>query len=88
MKLVVINKENSDRARSVYEFLELFSRKYPDKEVEVLEAESKEGAIEASLYGAVDYPAFIVKDNSGVMISMWQGQALPLIDEIAGYLVA
>jgi hypothetical protein len=88
MKLTIIFKQKSDHARSVTEFIEMFGRKYPGKTIEQLDIETREGAEQARLYGITTYPGFIVKDNSGVMVSMWQGEKLPLIDEVAGYLLA
>lgn len=88
MRLTVIYRKNSDHARAVIEFLNTFSRKYPEKGYDELDIETREGANEASLYGVTSYPAIIVKDTEGKMLSYWQGRNLPLIDEVASYLLA
>lgn len=41
----------------------------------------------AGLYDIVDYPAFLVTADDGVLVRLWQGQQLPLIDEVASYFV-
>lgn len=87
MKLVAIYRQNSDHARSVYEFIEMLKRRYPDKKVEELEIDTREGAATATLYGVVQYPAVIATANDGRILGMWEGLPLPMLDEVAGMLL-
>lgn len=87
MRLVAIYRKNSEQARPVEDFKELLRRRYPDKKLTELELETREGATEASLYGVTQYPALIVTGQDGVMLGMWEGLPLPLIDEVAGLLI-
>ena len=85
--MVVIYRKNSDHARPVYEFLEIMSRRYPDKKIVEMDTETREGAAEATLYGVMQYPAIIASANDGSVQGMWEGVPLPLIDEVASMLL-
>jgi thiamine phosphate synthase YjbQ (UPF0047 family) len=87
MRLAVIYRQNSDHARSVYEFKEMMRRRYPDKQITEYELDTRDGAAEAHLYGVVSYPAIIVTANNGKVLGAWEGLPLPLIDEVAGLLL-
>ncbi|MFT4532362.1 MAG: hypothetical protein ACI9T8_000382 [Candidatus Saccharimonadales bacterium] len=87
MRLVVIYRVRSDRARAVSEFIETLNRRYPGKTLHELDIDTREGAAEAALYGVMDYPAFIATAYDGRVVSMWQGMPLPLIDEVAAMLL-
>jgi len=84
MRIVIIYRENSEHARPVIEFKENMRRRYPEKNIEELEIDSKAGATEASLYGIVQYPAIIVSAHEGNVLGQWEGLPLPLVDEVAG----
>ncbi len=87
MVLVALYRMNSEHARPVYEFLEMLRRRYPGKPVVELDIDTREGAAEASLYDVVQYPALLVRSLDGHIQGMWQGEPLPLIDEVAGLLL-
>jgi hypothetical protein len=87
MKLVVLYRMNSEQARPVFEFLEMLSRRYPGKNIEELNIDTRKGATEANLYGVMQYPAMLVVANDGRVMGMWEGLPLPLIDEVAGFLL-
>ena len=87
MVLVALYRQNSEQARPVYEFLEMLRRRYPGRPVVELDIDTREGAAEASLYGVVRYPALLVRTLDGRIQGMWEGEPLPLIDEVAGLLL-
>lgn len=87
MRLLVIYREKSDHARAVYEFKEMLRRRYPDKILSELDADTREGAAEASLYGVVRYPAIIATAYDGRVLGFWEGDPLPLVDEVAGAVI-
>lgn len=87
MKAVAIYNPGSEHSRSVEEFnrnLEVRT----GRRLDILSTETVEGAAMATLYGIVDYPAIVVTADDGVMQKLWQGQQLPLIDEVVSYLIA
>jgi hypothetical protein len=87
MRLVVIYRQKSDHARPIYELIEMLRRRYPDKRVEELEIDRRDGAADATLYGVTRYPAMIATSLDGRILGMWEGLPLPLIDEVAGSLL-
>lgn len=87
MVLVALYRFNSEQARPVSEFLEMLRRRYPGRAVVELDIETRDGAAEATLYGVVQYPALIVRSLDGHIQGMWEGDSLPLIDEVAGLLL-
>lgn len=86
MKLLVLYHPRSEFARPVEEFADAFIKR--GHKVELLSLETREGAALASLYDIVRYPALIVTDDIGHPKKDWQGEQLPLRDEVAGYLAA
>lgn len=87
MRLVALYRKNSEHARPMYEFIEMMRRRYPDKTIEELDIDTRDGAAEASLYGVTQYPAIIATSFNGMVLGMWEGLPLPLIDEVAGAVI-
>jgi hypothetical protein len=87
MNLSIVYRERSDHARSVAEFVENLRRRYPDKSAKLYDIETRDGAAEASLYDIVQYPAVVVTSGDGRLLMLREGEPLPLIDEIASYLL-
>lgn len=86
MKVVVVYRSNSEHARKTEEFMHEFARRYPGHTLEVLNVDEREGDATARLYDVTQYPAILAVRDDGTMSMMWQGEHLPLIDEVAGYL--
>lgn len=53
---------------------------------ELVSVETREGADMARVYDVVQYPAVLVLADDGTLSKYWQGDMLPLMDEVAGYL--
>ena len=85
MKTVVIYRPNSDHGRKVEDFLRDFQRLHPELRVEALNIDSRDGTAMATLYDVLAYPAIMVLQNDGQMQKYWQGDNLPLMDEVASY---
>lgn len=82
MRLTILYRENSEQARPVSEFVEMMRRQYPGRRARVVDINTREGAAEASIYGVVSYPAFIVTAEDGRVVQHWEG-SVPLIGEVA-----
>ncbi len=54
--------------------------------IELVSLDTVEGADMARLYGIVQYPALLVIRDDGQLLKEWQGERLPLMDEVASYL--
>lgn len=67
------------------EFIHNFEDLHISSRLEVLNIDSREGSALASLYDVVRYPAILVLQDDGSLQKSWEGDELPLLDEVAGY---
>ena len=86
MKVIVLYHPESDRARSVLTFERDFKIR-TNQDVELLSLETVEGAEMATTYAVTQYPAVLVTTDTGEFLQLWSGEQLPLINEVAGYIV-
>ncbi len=82
--IYILYHPNSEHARIVEEFAHNFERQ-GGTSVELLSLETRDGSSMASLYDVVQYPAVLVLGPNGQILKNWEGQNLPLINEVAGY---
>ena len=87
MKLYVLYRKNSEQERSVINFKEMMRRRYPDKDIEDVDLDTRDGAAKAATYGITKYPALLITAVDGRVQGMWEGEPLPLIDEVASYML-
>jgi hypothetical protein len=86
MKIVILYRPNSEHSSSVEVFIhDLQSRHMINTTVQIVDIDSIEGSSIARNYDVVRYPAILVMRDDSILQMMWQGDALPLIDEVAGY---
>lgn len=85
MKVLILYRPNSDHARLVEEYVHEFERQHPDKSVKTVDVDSREGMATATLYDIVRYPAVLVTSDEGSLISGWEGDQLPLMNELLAY---
>ena len=86
MKVVIVFRRNSDHGRMVEEFVHDFKRLHPDANLEVKDLDTREGADAAKLYDVISPPATLALRDDGSMLNMWQGEQMPLMNEVASYL--
>ena len=53
--------------------------------LELVSLETRDGAAMASMYDILSYPAIMVIKEDGQMQQLWQGEQLPLMNEVAGF---
>lgn len=87
MKALALYHPNSERSRLFEEYVQRLQDSTQNS-VDLLSLETREGAATASLYDVVQYPAIAVVDEAGRAHRVWQGEELPLVDEVLGYLAA
>ena len=85
MKLVVLYRPNSEHARKVEEFARDFSHSHANKKLELVSLDTRDGASTATLYDVMQYPAVLVLKDDGQILKEWEGEMLPLINEVAYY---
>lgn len=85
MKALLLYHPQSEHSRIVEEYVRDFERQRNLK-IKLESLDTPEGADKARLYDIVQYPALIVVRDDGQLMKDWQGDQLPLMDEVAGYL--
>ena len=85
MKTVIIYRPNSEHSRDVENFIHEYSRRNADAKLEILNIDGRDGSAMASLYDITSYPAILTLQDDGSATMVWQGETLPLLDEVAGY---
>jgi len=85
MKTVIYSRDKRDYSRAVSEFVEMFSRKYPGHTIELKDPDSREASLRMSMLGVDRYPAIVVSRDDDAVVQLWQGEPLPLLDEVAAY---
>jgi hypothetical protein len=84
MKLLILYHPHDELSSMVEKFAEECRRK-TSKSVELVSTETLEGSNLASLYDLLEYPCvLIIREDDGQLVKHWQGDNLPLIDEVMG----
>jgi len=85
MKILVLYRPNSEHSRLIDEFIHEYQRHHQSDHLEVLSLDTREGSATATLYDIMQYPAIVVIQGDGSVQKIWQGDSLPLMDEVASY---
>jgi hypothetical protein len=88
MRLLIIYRPNSEHGRMIEEFVHEYQQRHQPRHLEVLSIDTREGSAMATLYDVIQYPAILVLQNDGYIQQMWQGEQLPLMEEVAAYATA
>ena len=88
MKVLALYRPQSEFARIVEEFAHDFERRIYGSKVELISLDTREGAETAALYGIIQYPAILAIKGDGQLLKHWEGEILPLINEVAAYATA
>lgn len=85
MKVLVLYRPSSEHARTIEEFVRDYGKRNGSEHVELMDVDTREGSATATLYDIMQYPAIIVSRGDGSVLNSWQGEQLPLMDEITAY---
>ncbi len=85
MKVLVLYRPNSEHGRLVEEFIHEFQSRHPTEHLEIMSIDTRDGSAMASLYDIMRYPAILVTQMDGSIQRSWEGETLPLMDEVAAY---
>jgi hypothetical protein len=85
MKVVILYRPKSEHSSATETFIRDYQMRHGSDKIEVINVDDREGIATASLYDIQQYPAILALATDGVMLAMWQGPQLPLIDEVASY---
>jgi hypothetical protein len=87
MKLLILYRPNSEHATDVESFVRDFQARHNvGNKLQLVSINTREGAATANLYDVMAYPSILALADNGSVINLWQGQPLPLMDEVAGYM--
>jgi hypothetical protein len=87
MKLVILYRQHSEHTSPVESFVADFRRRHEESRLEIIDADSRDGIAMASLYDIMTFPAILALRNDGSVLKSWEGDMLPLMDEVAFYAV-
>lgn len=82
MRVVIFYRDDSDKYPDVRTFLGDFARQYPDRKLEEIDPDSKEGVKLVESYGLMEFPAVMVLTDTGGVVKQWKG-SLPPMSEVA-----
>ena len=85
MKVLILYRPNSEHGRLIEEFIHEYQSRHRSDHLEVLSIDTREGSATATLYDIMQYPAILVVQTDGYVQKVWQGDSLPLMDEVASY---
>ena len=81
-------RPDSGHARAVETFVHDFKSRYSEAKVELVNIDEREGIALASLYDIMQFPAVLALAGDGTLLQMWQGSQMPLMNEVAAYLIS
>jgi thioredoxin-like negative regulator of GroEL len=87
MKLLILYRPNSEHATPVESFVRDMEMQHDmEGKIELVSVDTRDGSTVAALYDVWSFPAIVLADNEGKAINVWQGEQLPLMDEVVGYM--
>ncbi len=69
----------------VEDYAHEYHMRHPEREIELLSLDTKEGWEMAKLYAVVRYPAVLVIAEDGHMQQLFENEQLPLMSEVDAY---
>lgn len=86
MKVVVLYRSKSEHGTAVEQYAREFEVR-TSKKLKLQEIDTVEGDEMAKLYDVTQYPALLAIAEDGHLLKLWQGEQLPLINEVAAYVL-
>lgn len=84
MRVSILYRPNSESERSVSTFQRDYQLRTGNS-VELVSLDTPEGDNLAKIYDVTRYPAVLVMSDDGGLQQLWQGEPLPLINDVSGY---
>lgn len=86
MRVLILYQPKSEHARAVESFVRDFKLRHEAGRIELVDVDNREGIATASLYDIMSYPTILALRDDGTVLHSWEGDMLPLMDEVAYYL--
>lgn len=87
MKLLILYRPKSEHASAIESFVRDFKVRHQADHMELVDIDGRDGIATASLYDVLAYPAILALREDGSVLHSWEGETLPLMDEVAYYAV-
>jgi hypothetical protein len=84
MKVVVLYRPNTEHEGKVRDFARDY-KQLRNKDLQLINLDTVEGDNMAKIYDITQYPAFLAIKDDGQLEQMWQGETLPLMNELDYY---
>ena len=84
MRVAVLYRSNSEHERIIREYDREYERR-TGRSLRLYDLNTRDGAAMASLYDITQYPAVLAMSDDGQVLQMWQGENLPLMNEVMYY---
>lgn len=84
MKVLILYRPNSEHDSKVTNYVRDYKMR-TGRDIELMSLDTREGSNKAQTYGIMGYPAVLVVAEDGRLQKEWQGDSLPLFDELSFY---
>jgi hypothetical protein len=84
MKVIILYRGQSEHERGVLDFILEYEHR-TGRRLATQDLNTREGSSTASLYDIVRYPAILAISDDGRLLQVWQGEPLPLMNEVMFY---
>lgn len=85
MRIVILYHPKSEQEGKVLDYVRDYHIRHPDRQVELVSLETIEGSEMARIYDITRYPAILVIAAGGALQQLWEGETLPLMNEIDAF---
>jgi hypothetical protein len=85
MKIVVLYRPNSEQEGKAQDYARDY-KQLRNRELNLVSLDTVEGDNMAKVYDITQYPAFLAIKDDGQLEQMWQGETLPLMNELDYYM--
>ena len=86
MKVVILYRPKAEFATAVEAFAHDYKSRHGAARIELVNIDQREGIALASLYDIMRFPAIMAMAIDGTLLHLWEGEQLPLMDEVASYM--
>lgn len=87
MRILVFYRPDSEFARGVEEFVRGLqeAQNIDTSHLQIINYDSRDGSATANLYDIMRQPAVLITNDDGSYVKHWEGDSLPLLEEVASY---
>jgi hypothetical protein len=84
LRVIILYRGQSEHEREVLDFVREYEHR-TGRKLSLQDLNEREGSSTAVLYDVVRYPAILALADDGQLLQLWQGEPLPLMNEVMYY---